>query len=65
MPSVVQLALPHTIPNPADRGECQELDTDTMTRCTGRMEVSYKITTELLMGYPVWECSACGRKVVK
>ena len=71
MPSVVQLALPHTTESHMDtqghldRGECQELNAETMKRCTGRMVASYKITAELLMGFPVWQCSVCGRKEVK
>jgi hypothetical protein len=60
--TVVQLALLNTTESPLDRGECQELNTDTMKRCTGRMEASYKITVELLMGFPSWCCSLCGRK---
>lgn len=65
MPSVVQLALPNTTENPADRGECRELNADTLTRCTGRMMAEYIEATPLLLPFPVWRCSCCGRKDVK
>ena len=69
MPSTaIQLALPNTIPsqldNPNDRGECLVLDTDTMTRCDGRMVASIRETTPFLPGFPVWTCDKCGKVVV-
>lgn len=45
-----------------DRGECGELNADTMTRCDGRMMAEYIEATPLLAAFPVWVCSCCERK---
>ena len=64
--TVVQLALPNTIPshldNPNDRGECLVLDTDTMKRCDGRRIATREyIESE---GFLIrWTCQKC-RKVI-
>jgi hypothetical protein len=47
-----------------DRGPCQELNADTLARCTGRMIVHYE-TLHGQIGFPVWTCSVCGRRDVK
>ena len=57
-----QLTLPEPTPD-TDRGECQDLDTETMKRCEGRMIVRYE-TLHGQIGYPVWTCDKCGKVVV-
>ncbi len=50
--------------NPDDRGECGELDVETMTRCDGRRIVHYE-TFAGQIGYPVWVCQKCGWRQAK
>lgn len=64
MRSAVQLTLPNTTDNATDRGQCGELNADTLTRCTGRMVVHYE-TLHGQIGFPVWTCDSCRRVVVK
>jgi hypothetical protein len=52
-----------TLPD-TDRGQCGELDPETMKRCDGRMVSDVRKTCPALVGFPVWTCSACGKVVV-
>lgn len=53
-----------------DRGQCQDLDTETMKRCEGRMIVTYKKESHTAGGMrysvscPVWTCDKCGKVAV-
>jgi hypothetical protein len=63
-PGVQESLLKQIEEQDSDRGECQELNAETLTRCTGRMKVHYE-TIAGQIGFPVWTCSACGKVVVK
>lgn len=47
-----------------DRGQCQDLDTETMKRCEGRMVATVRDHYLCFVGYPVWTCDKCGKVVV-